>query len=602
MDTSVGFYIGLVSNESFPDYPQNTLSAFTNKLAKAIQLDGDDWVVGLTSISFPKYETFQRLQAIEEVDNTVETFTPITVNDQQPPKKKRRRREYRKLKQTIEKKIVIKASATHTITLKESDIVKLTYKKSHLNCGILLETLGEKIDPQPDKSDQVDVLRAEVLKRSIKNDLFAGIDSNIWNSNDEPVKPIRHKDEFFVHVYQNSRKANVIILKYGEYSSLNEFVAFLVKQLPVECRTIGKLKPLFNMFHSTYNLLDEKVEIVRPDTMINLFLPFKEYGAGMGLNTIELMMEKSNILTDGVSLDRVIELFRDNLTYQEEDQPLSSAAKLALRTMIKEKIVDSLRLENAMDIPFSSQSPGKYDMILNMPIEKVGQNYNTYKIVLAARDYSDANDLLNSVIAQIPRDKRNREVFIAALEESFVRALKLKIKTSEVNDMTTSADHMGQSTSNAPATSFQWPVDVMQRQTTPSPTQSQSTPPAQPQSTATPPVKPQDPATPNDTTTSTDFEEIVASRKDPHKNGFLYVYSDIIKSRIIGEQTIRCLRVIPLTDTGMRNIQFTTVEYLPVQNNYIETISILLSNSFGDQIHFLKSKMPTFCMLHFKRA
>lgn len=295
MDPGVDqFYVGLFSNESLSMYRDNTLSTFTNKLARAIQVD-ENWVVGLTAISFPKYEKFQRMVMAKKNDNNddeydVETFSPITVNDAPSPKKRRRQREYRKMQQK-EESIVIKVSPTENIVLTESDIKKLTYKASNLNCGILLQTLAEKIEPKPDKSDQIAVLRAEMLKRNIKIELFSVMKNNTWGLDDTPVKLRRHNDEYFVHVYQGSKKSANIILKYQKYGSLVEFIKFILSQLPTERRTPEKLAPLLNMFYDSYDLLDEKVQIVQTKNKVNLLVPFNEYGASTGLFTESILNE-----------------------------------------------------------------------------------------------------------------------------------------------------------------------------------------------------------------------------------------------------------------------------------------------------------------------
>lgn len=664
------FYVGLLSNESMPDYPENSLSAFTNKLARGIQID-ENWVVGLTSISFPPYLNHQRMQMATpemqeeerkkrlrretEIDDTVETFNPITVNEP-PPKKKRPQREYRKLKQKEEKKIVIKVSDTENIVLTQSDIKKLTYQNSsNLNCGILLQVLDQKIEPKIDVSNAEQALKREILKGILKNELFTAIIMNKWNLVDDPVKLRRQNDEYVVHVYQNSKKSNNIILKYRNYESLNEFIAFILSQLPVECRTPAKLSPLLNLFHESYSLLENKVEIVRPKKTVNLLIPFQEYGASTGLNTQDLVQGTSNLNDDSVSLDKILEMLRENLIYKD-DRALTSAEKVALRTMIKEKIIDALRLDNAMDTPYTIQTPDKDDIILNMPIEKIGDNkYNTYKIVLKAREWDDAKALLNSVIAQIPLEKRNRDVFIDALEENFTRAIKGK-KSTEVLDLTTqNVTSMQQQATGQNVWPASWPAPLPpspplnsspdQQKNTPDeqietddsqskaadpvldtndsqtkkPDTPLNTPDTQPDTnesqTKTPdtqtdtnesrtktPDPPQNKPAPDTSRKNTDTTDlIVGSRRDVHKNRLLFVYSDIIQSRIFGEQQIRCLKVLPLTDANTRDMQSRFVEYIPVQKTYIDSISIMLCNSFGEQIEFNKSDIPTFCMLHFKR-
>ena len=47
-------YVTLLSNSSMQYFPQNTLTSFNTKLAKAIIPDDSKWEVALAEISFPK--------------------------------------------------------------------------------------------------------------------------------------------------------------------------------------------------------------------------------------------------------------------------------------------------------------------------------------------------------------------------------------------------------------------------------------------------------------------------------------------------------------------------------------------------------------------
>lgn len=84
------------------------------------------------------------------------------------------------------------------------------------------------------------------------------------------------------------------------------------------------------------------------------------------------------------------------------------------------------------------------------------------------------------------------------------------------------------------------------------------------------------------------------------KTPFLYVYTDIIKPRLIGDIQSRFLRVIP-TPKGERHLRFTHVEYCPLEKTYIENISILITDSQGERVNFNASTSPTYIMLHFKK-
>lgn len=240
MDPNVDqFYVGLMSNESMNDYPDNVLSAFTNKLARPIQID-ESWCVGLTHISYGPHSTFQRMEMAPEtsIDLGVETFEPVTVatTSPVPPKKRRHRdREYRTQKQeaVFEKIIAIKVSDTQNIVLTQSDLKELTYDKHHLNGGKLLKILPEKIQPKLDESDAKIYYEQEMLKRKIKHQIFDLIQNEDWTLKDI-TKYKRHADEFMVHVYQGTKKSSNCILKYREYPNIEQFIREIVYQLPVE--------------------------------------------------------------------------------------------------------------------------------------------------------------------------------------------------------------------------------------------------------------------------------------------------------------------------------------------------------------------------------
>lgn len=83
--------------------------------------------------------------------------------------------------------------------------------------------------------------------------------------------------------------------------------------------------------------------------------------------------------------------------------------------------------------------------------------------------------------------------------------------------------------------------------------------------------------------------------------GFAFIYCDIIKPRLIGNQCNRCLRIIPRTNVP-QHIVFKNVEYYPVQTNVIQSISILIIDDQGEKMNFSSSSIPTMCTLHFKKA
>lgn len=80
----------------------------------------------------------------------------------------------------------------------------------------------------------------------------------------------------------------------------------------------------------------------------------------------------------------------------------------------------------------------------------------------------------------------------------------------------------------------------------------------------------------------------------------LFIYSDIIKPRCIGNKNIRCIRVLPYKGQSIC-YDFHNVEYYPLEISIINDISILIANSDGTQYNFQSSTTPNFITLHFRK-
>lgn len=376
------FYVVLMSNNSMEQYPDNVLSSFTNTLPHPLRLEGK-WCVGVTHVSYGPFSSFQRMVMAPTEENYpefgVETFDPITVTRpatpvHEPPYKKKRGhhhkrdREYRTQNQEAsnEKKIIIKVSDAHNIVLTHSDLQELTYEKHHLNCGKLLKVLPERIEPKVNDFDPSIFYEREMLKRKIKYEIIDLIKNEDWIIENKIVKHTRKKDEFLMHVYQGSRKSTNIPLQYQKYDNIESFVREIVYQLPVNERKKSSLTELFNLFHSNYDLATEKATIPQKIEM-NLYVPLPEYGTSSGIDTKELIKNKPNVMEQGISMEEIIALFRDNLQYKDEKM-LSSSEKLELRMKIKNAIVDVLR-GNALNGPYMPKHFKKDDLPLNVPVE-----------------------------------------------------------------------------------------------------------------------------------------------------------------------------------------------------------------------------------------
>lgn len=83
-------------------------------------------------------------------------------------------------------------------------------------------------------------------------------------------------------------------------------------------------------------------------------------------------------------------------------------------------------------------------------------------------------------------------------------------------------------------------------------------------------------------------------------NGLFFVYLDIIAPRRIGANCNRVLKIINPQDK--RTFHFNNVEYVPVERNYFDSFSVLVTQSDGKNVNFASSNIPTYINLHFKRV
>lgn len=80
---------------------------------------------------------------------------------------------------------------------------------------------------------------------------------------------------------------------------------------------------------------------------------------------------------------------------------------------------------------------------------------------------------------------------------------------------------------------------------------------------------------------------------------YIYVYTDIIKPRYVGDIKSRYLKIIPRLNTHADIIKFKHIEYCPLEKGYIENLTIQLMDIEGEKIDFAGSTSPTYVMLHF---
>lgn len=91
------------------------------------------------------------------------------------------------------------------------------------------------------------------------------------------------------------------------------------------------------------------------------------------------------------------------------------------------------------------------------------------------------------------------------------------------------------------------------------------------------------------------FQKIISSEI----NDIIFIYTDIIKPRPVGNKKTKCLKIFSISSLN-NYIHFNRVEYYPIENFNINDISIMIRNDEGRRLNLIDS-IPVYCTLHFKK-
>ena len=86
----------------------------------------------------------------------------------------------------------------------------------------------------------------------------------------------------------------------------------------------------------------------------------------------------------------------------------------------------------------------------------------------------------------------------------------------------------------------------------------------------------------------------------PDINEILFIYTDIIKPRHVGNKKIKCLKIFSVSSLKSY-IHFNRVEYFPLEYYNINDISIMIRDDEGNLIS-LNNQIPVYCTLHFRKC
>lgn len=86
----------------------------------------------------------------------------------------------------------------------------------------------------------------------------------------------------------------------------------------------------------------------------------------------------------------------------------------------------------------------------------------------------------------------------------------------------------------------------------------------------------------------------------------LYIYSDIVQNRIVGDTMASLVRVVPIeqkrliNSSGVNWVWFQHIQYIPVNKTYTDTVEINIRRDNGDIVPFESGKVVL--TLHFKKV
>lgn len=540
------FYICLQSNDSMKNFPENTLSAFTNLLKKPHKF-GQKWLVGLTEFGYGAFSEksaplMRNPNRESSGDESVELLVPV----------KRKRKIKRNASISEDDKLSIEINGTiYNISVHELEKISYKSTKIDINFNRLLKLLHKKITSEDD---------LKFAKEQMLNAL------NIINSVD--TKKISNKKPYFtIHIYQGSTESNNINLNVNNQTvAIFQFFAEIISQIPKTKRNIGSLKYTLNSnFYPKYDAKKMPINPEKKHTAGKIEVGFKEFGVDLSANLSDVKKQ-----TDGsINFDDLIDEFVSNL----DKTNVSNALKI--KEHIKNAMIDYLK--DTDNFVYKTDKQASFEEVkLNVPISATA-NIQT---VLKIKNFEKVEDFLGNIYSQIKPEARDKKVFADTLsrivqndEPKVIVPKELaNLLPENASDAVLKNNNNNKDDSNVGLNIWRDPIF---------------------QHTVQENLRKQEKSTPTNLNRIT--QHVAAT------TGLMFVYTDIINPRCIGSIESRFLRVVPCADSKGGCISFKNVEYCPLEKTFIESISILIADGTGKKIAFNSSTKPTYIMLHFKK-
>jgi hypothetical protein len=540
MYKSNDFYVQLMSNDSTFNHPENTQSAFTNDMHSYINLNPEEWAVGVIDISFNSFKYEEKSGEQQQRSKRAISANPDTgvVKD--------------------EEEVLYAMLSNVEFKITKSELDKLVVSHSSLYFADFLALLGAKMEHSGISHLSFEKLKEyllEHLRNEIPTELVVPF-SQMGPSGYRLYAPSMYHVEKDGGVYTENE---MTFFEFGRIRITDLFLS-LFYQMPL-------LKRNWDEFIFTVDLFLEKPPTVIPPILSR---PRKEAPLSkmlvidLGENSEHLMFSYNSIKDLKAADNKLyLEHLLERLSYNT--YPASNDFRLEVKERLKDFIKNSKLNQPYVDLDFNTET----DQYISLPTTSNGRATG----VLRIKTYDNIEDFIDTLIAQIPLEKRDKEALVKATSYFYHQTTEgppfSPFEVDDPVDEDTSAKefivdenlHVTEKTTELPLVE-----DVTQL---------------------------------NNSIVS--VHNIDLQTNTISTPLLMHLYCDLLEPHNVGDTILKSLRIVPLKNRDGKYIQFEHVQYNQISRGFFNNISIKITDNYGEQINFNNSFCPTFITLHFKR-
>lgn len=386
------FYVCILSNNSLHFYPENTLSAFTNALARPCKLD-DSWSVGLTEIALPERE--------KNPDDHKVVKHQISDKAYKGTRKKVKR-------SYVETFTSVKLDEKTSLQWWSNGLKALSYKERHINFSVLLSSFFTAVDPS----------WGSVLISDVKKKILARIEED-YTHNAIPEINLKNvgADRYTLHVYQGSDISENVTLVRKNYDTIEGFFDDIIGQIPRERRNHTSLKYTVDHYIVSWDSGSKE----NGDTTEEghaLVLIVKDLGVRIKIK---------DPFPSRLGIEDLIALFLANVHF--DDDSLTPRQRRKKSNEIYRKIYGVYKKlsKESLDVkPPYIRELTELSNILHIPYEKQASGGLLTTPVPIDMKLDDLANFITDIFLQTPVEKRNPELVMSELEKSFDNVKRLE--------------------------------------------------------------------------------------------------------------------------------------------------------------------------------